>query len=86
MSVSAQPHGVASAATVPVQLQRLPQVLARVAVSRSTWYNLIREGKAPAPINLGGSAVAWIEAEITAWIDSRIAATRGTATRAEARV
>ena len=55
-------------------LLRLPQVLARVGLSRSTVYQRMSEGSFPAPVSLGDRAVAWVENEIDAWISDRIEA------------
>jgi len=65
---------------------RLPAVLARTGLSRSTLYLRISEGSFPKPISLGGRAVGWVEAEINAWLNrqiehSRQAAREGRATR-----
>lgn len=48
-------------------LIRLPDVLARVRVSRPSLYRLIARGAAPAPIRLGRMSV-WRASEIDAWI------------------
>jgi len=53
-------------------IYRLPQVMARTGLSRSTIYELIRKGKFPSQINLGPRAVGWIESEIVNWIEARI--------------
>ena len=42
-------------------------------------WRLTRAGLFPRPIKLGPGRNAWIEAEIDAWIESRIAARDGTA-------
>lgn len=55
------------------KLERLPQVLGRVGLSRSEWYRLIQIGKAPAPVPLGERARAWVSSEVEAFINSRIA-------------
>lgn len=56
---------------------RRKQVETRTGLSRSTIYARITEGTFPPPINLGGGrAVGWIEAEINAWVQSRIEASR----------
>jgi predicted DNA-binding transcriptional regulator AlpA len=48
--------------------------MARVPLKRPTIYHAIRDGKFPAPCKLlGGRASAWDEAEIGAWIASRLA-------------
>lgn len=51
---------------------RLPDVMARTGLSRSTIYDLIRKGKFPSQINLGPRAVGWVENEIVGWIEARI--------------
>ena len=48
----------------------------RIGLSRSMIYLRISEGSFPAPISLGGRAVGWIEAEIQAWVEDRIQASR----------
>ena len=50
----------------------LREVLARTSLSRSLTYRLIAEGTFPKSIALG-SRVAWLESEISAWQDARIA-------------
>lgn len=55
---------------------RLPHVCARVGLGKSTIWARIKEGTFPAPVNLGGRAVAWSEREVTDWMQARIAATR----------
>ena len=55
---------------------RLPAVLARTGLSRSTIYLRISEGRFPASVSLGDRAVGWIEAEIQGWLEKRIAASR----------
>jgi prophage regulatory protein len=51
---------------------RLPEVLKRIALSKSQLYNLISIGEFPAQVKLGARASAWLESEITEWIDDRI--------------
>ena len=55
---------------------RLPAVKTRTGLSRSTIYLRISDGGFPAPVSLGGRAVGWIEAEIQAWLEERIQASR----------
>lgn len=66
--------GTAGAAKLPRRLIRLPEVLSRTGLSRSEWYRLMTLGRAPAAIPLGERIRAWDECEISAWIESRIAA------------
>ncbi|MCY4654943.1 MAG: AlpA family transcriptional regulator [Dehalococcoidia bacterium] len=54
-----------------MKVLRLPAVLARVGISRSTLWRLIQANSFPKPIRLGGRSVGWIEAEIDDWILSR---------------
>jgi prophage regulatory protein len=56
---------------------RRKQVESRTGLSRSTIYARIAEGQFPSPIDLGGGrAVGWLEAEIDAWVQSRIIESR----------
>jgi prophage regulatory protein len=46
------------------RLLRLPEVLRRVPVSRSSWYSGIRAGRYPRPVKLAPRTVAWRETDI----------------------
>lgn len=54
-------------------LVRLPGVIARTGLSRSTLYRLVSLGEFPRPIKLGERSSAWNSIEIDAWIADRIA-------------
>ncbi|UQB43140.1 AlpA family transcriptional regulator [Thiomicrospira microaerophila] len=54
-------------------LLRAKQTQAATGLSRSHLYNLVSKGLFPKPVKLSEKSVAWIEAEVQAWIDSRIA-------------
>lgn len=56
----------------PSRLIRLPEVKARVGLSRSSIYQRIAEGTFPAPVRLGEKSVAWLEADIDKWIQIRL--------------
>ena len=60
-----------------VRFLRLPEVLARTGLSRSTIYVRLDQGRFPRPVSLGGRAVGWIEAEVDEWIRQWIKASRG---------
>lgn len=45
-------------------IYRLPEVVARTGLSRSTFHDLIRKRKLPSQVNLGPRAVGWVENEI----------------------
>ena len=56
----------------PTRFLRLPEVMARAGLSRSTIYVRLAAGCFPRPVALGGRAVGWIEAEIEEWVAERI--------------
>ena len=66
----------------PTRFVRLPEVVARTGLSRSTIYVRLAEGCFPQPVPLGARAVGWIESEVDNWIRERIAEIRGEASRA----
>ena len=45
-------------------LLRLPQVLERFPVGRSTWWQGVREGRYPSPVKLSPRCTAWREEDI----------------------
>ena len=45
---------------------RLPKVLQRIPVSKSTWWAGIKEGRFPKPIKLSKRTSAWLESDIDA--------------------
>lgn len=53
------------------RLVRMPEVCNRIGVSRSSLYKMISMKTFPPPKQLGGRTVAWLDSEISAWIDSR---------------
>jgi prophage regulatory protein len=55
---------------------RLPDVMHRVAFSRSAIYKLVARKEFPKPINIGVRAVAWREDEIEQWLADRTSASR----------
>ncbi len=61
-------HGEPSCVT---RLIRLPEVMSRVGLGRSTIYRWMAEEKFPKPVRLGGHSVAWPENEIEAWISDK---------------
>lgn len=58
--------------TTAQRLLRLPDVLDRVGMSKSTLYSRIRDKTFPQPLHLGTSSV-WVESEVTDWINDQIA-------------
>jgi prophage regulatory protein len=58
------------------KILRLPIVLDRTGLSRSTVYLRVSEGKFPRPVSLGARAVGWIETEVEEWIAGQIEVSR----------
>lgn len=46
------------------RLIRLPQVLDMIPVSKSTWWQGVKEGRYPKPVKLGPKTTAWLEIEV----------------------
>lgn len=56
----------------PIVIRR-KQVEVKTGLGRSAIYERIKAGTFPAPIALGPRAVGWIESEIDAFLNARIA-------------
>lgn len=50
----------------------LKDVIARTSMSKTTIYELIKEGRFPSQVKLGCRSVAWVESEIDAFIEGVI--------------
>ena len=61
---------------MPKKILRLPIVLDRTGLSRSTVYQRVSEGKFSRPVSLGARAVGWIETEVEEWISRQIEVSR----------
>lgn len=61
---------------MPERILRLPNVLDRTGLSRSTVYLRVTEGRFPRPVSLGARAVGWIETEVEEWIARQIEVSR----------
>ncbi|MGY8896452.1 MAG: helix-turn-helix transcriptional regulator [Paraglaciecola sp.] len=55
-----------------MRLIRLDEVMNCCGLARPTIYKYVAAGKFPKPVPLGGRAVAWVQAEVDAWIDDKI--------------
>ena len=53
------------------RLLRLKDVLNKIPVSRTTFYNGIKNGQYPAPIKLGSSSM-WLESDIDSVIENAL--------------
>lgn len=49
------------------KMLRLPAVLARTGLSRTTIYRRVRAGTFPAPHNLGNGLIGWTDSVIDTW-------------------
>lgn len=54
-----------------LSVMRLPEVLNRTGLSRSSIYAYIKTKKFPLPLQLGERSVGWLESEINSWIAER---------------
>ena len=61
---------------MPAKILRLPNVLDRTGLSRSTVYLRVTERRFPRPVSLGARAVGWIETEVEEWIARQIEVSR----------
>lgn len=52
----------------PERLLRVRGVLARVPVSKTTWWNWVRDGYAPKPLRIGENVTCWTESSIDDFI------------------
>lgn len=56
------------------QLIRLPDVMAKVGIKRSTVWQFVKDGKLPKPIKLSAKITVWRASEIDAYIAEKIEA------------
>jgi prophage regulatory protein len=52
---------------------RLPSVEDRTGLERSAIYRAMDRGDFPRPVRVGLRAVAWLESEVDAWLDRKLA-------------
>lgn len=55
------------------KILRLPQVIERTSLRRSTIYEMMGNGSFPRPLKLSRRSNGWIESEISDWVEARIA-------------
>ena len=60
----------------PISLLRIPEVIQRTGLSRSTIYRMVDRGEFPRPVPLTSRTVAWSSSEIDRWIQERLAGPR----------
>ena len=54
------------------KILRLPQVIDKTGLSRSSIYLRIANDEFPSSISLGGRAVGWLEQDIQNWLAERV--------------
>ncbi len=54
------------------KLIRLPEVMAKVGIKRSTVWLFVKQGKLPKPIKLSAKVTVWRETEIDALVSKTI--------------
>ena len=62
-------------------LLRLPKVMARTGLSRTTLYELISDGQFPEPVKLTIRSVAWSSVDVDLWIKRKIENSRKNSSR-----
>jgi prophage regulatory protein len=55
---------------------RMPEIMRRYSLSRTTIYRLVGQGLFPAPCKIGPRASAWSEALVDAWAKAKIGVVR----------
>ena len=53
----------------PTRLLRLPEVMARVGLKRSSIYQRMSEGRFPKSRSLGPKCAVWVESEVDDWVN-----------------
>ncbi|KAB2879759.1 AlpA family transcriptional regulator [bacterium] len=54
---------------------RLPTVMKRTGLPKSTLYKMVRAKQFPQPIRLSTRSVGWVEGDVDCWIQQRIETT-----------
>ena len=61
------------------KILRLSAAKDLTGLSRSSIYLMMRAGTFPKSISLGVRSVGWLESDLDAWINSKVAASKGVA-------
>lgn len=57
-----------------MRILKMKEVLQKTGLGRTTMYKLIKSLDFPQAIPLGLRAVGWLESEVEAWIENKVAA------------
>jgi prophage regulatory protein len=63
-----------TARSAPLRLLRLTQVMAMTGLGKTKIYDLQSAGEFPMRVQITAHSVGWIEQEVQAWIEGRVAA------------
>jgi predicted DNA-binding transcriptional regulator AlpA len=55
----------------PLEVAREERRFRITGVPKSSWYDLMRRGKAPKPIPLSETARGWLVSELEEWVEAR---------------
>lgn len=66
------------------RILRLPAVMARTGLSRSTIYNYINQSLFPHSVRLGPHSVGWLAHDVDEWIETRVKTSRAQEDRGQA--
>lgn len=58
------------------KILRRPNVEDCTGLPKSSIYALMAKGEFPRPIKIGARAVGWLDADIDAWIEAQVSASR----------
>ena len=61
---------------MPISVLKLPFVIQKTGLSRSTIYSLISKKEFPDPIKLSQRSVGWVESEVESWLETKLLSTR----------
>lgn len=67
------------------KILRLPDVIDRVGLARSSIYAFVSEGRFPAPFKIGARAVGWLDTDIDQWIGFQFDPSRRVSTTCQAK-
>ena len=62
--------------THPAQFYRLPTLKAKLGISGSHIWGMVKAGKFPKPVKLSQNVTAWNAADVEAWAQSRMTSSK----------
>lgn len=60
----------------PARILKIREVVHASGLSRAAVYRAAKAGTFPTPVKIGLRASGWVEAEVAAWVQNRIEASR----------